>query len=158
MDRRPPTPDNMPRQHVPPIRANHSPREQAPPAYGPVGAPVRATARPPGPAQTPELPDRSSRVRIINAVLGGWLFVSAFLWPHNPASFTNTWVTGALLAFSSLFAFRTAARLACATLAIWLVLSTFVIAPRTPLTLWHNLAVGVAALITTFLPTARRRR
>jgi hypothetical protein len=148
MDRRPPTSD----------RINHSPRGQAPPPYGPVGAPVRATARPPGPARTPELPDGSSRVRIINAVLGGWLFVSAFLWPHNPPSFTNTWVVGALLAFSSLFAFRTAARLACATLAIWLVLSTFVIAPRTPLTLWHNLTVGVAALITTFLPTARRRR
>jgi hypothetical protein len=53
---------------------------------------------------------------------------------------------------------RTAARLAWATLAIWLVLSTFAIAPRTPLTVWHNRAVAVAALISMFLPTLRRTR
>jgi hypothetical protein len=158
MDRRPPSPENPPRQRVPPIRANHSPREQAPPRHAPIGATMRATARPPRPAQTPELLEGTHRVRIINAMLGGWLFVSAFLWPHSPASFTNTWVVGALLAFSSLFAFRTAARLACATLAIWLVLSTFAIAPRTPLTVWHNLAVALAALISMFLPRLRRTR
>ena len=37
---------------------------------------------------------RNARARAVNLFLGGWLCLSAFLWPHAPAQFWNTWLAG----------------------------------------------------------------
>ena len=34
--------------------------------------------------------------RMANVVLGIWLFISAFLWPHAPAQMANTEIVGVL--------------------------------------------------------------
>ena len=44
--------------------------------------------------------------RTLNIALGVWLFISAFLWPHTSAQFTNTWICGALTVAFSLIAMR----------------------------------------------------
>lgn len=39
--------------------------------------------------------------RYVNIALGAWVFLSAFVWPHADASFTNSWLMGVLIvAFS----------------------------------------------------------
>ena len=40
--------------------------------------------------------------RIVNLVLGIWLFISAFVWPHSTAQMTNTWILGVLTVISGL--------------------------------------------------------
>jgi len=44
--------------------------------------------------------------RIVNIVLGVWLFISAFLWPHTYAQMTNTWILGVLCVVFALVAMR----------------------------------------------------
>ena len=80
---------------------------------------------------------RPPALRLVNVALGAWLFTSAFLWPHTAAAFANTWMVGAMLTVADLSAYRSpsnrVAQMICGTLAVWLVLSTLVIAPRTEL-------------------------
>jgi hypothetical protein len=41
--------------------------------------------------------------KALSILLGVWLFVSVFLWPHTHVQMTNTWITGALVViFASL--------------------------------------------------------
>src|SRR5690349_1717021 len=44
--------------------------------------------------------------RWLNVLLGVWLFISAFLWPHSQAQFTNTWLMGVLAVIFALLASR----------------------------------------------------
>ena len=32
--------------------------------------------------------------RLVNALLGVWLYLAAFLWPHTPLERNNAWVSG----------------------------------------------------------------
>ena len=120
-------------------------------------APVKSTTEPPGPAPAQAI--RGSQPMdplLFNAVLGAWLFLSAFLWPHSEPSFLNTWVVGALLTVSGALAVRVPkARAFCGALALWLVVSAFFIPKLTEVTFWHNAAIGLAALILTFKPRRR---
>jgi hypothetical protein len=94
----------------------------------------------------------------IDVVLGSWLFISAFLWQHGAGSFNNTWMSGALLGVAGLFAPKSPlARSICGVVALWLVVSTLLMAGQSPLTYWNNLSVGVVVLVATFLPQARQR-
>jgi hypothetical protein len=138
-------------------RDNH-PRRVSPP-LGAFDASLREAARTPMP-ERPVLgpvPSASGGLRAVNAAIGVWLFVSAFLWPHGDAAFANTMIVGALLAAFGLFAHKPLPRLMCGSLAAWLVLSTLAILPRMDLTFWHNLAAGFAALVVTFMPPPKPR-
>lgn len=82
--------------------------------------------------------------RYANVVLGIWLFLSAFIWPHYSSSQTNTWIVGLLIAAAGLIALRnTNVRFANTALAVWLAVSTLFFWPAVVATYWNNLIVAV---------------
>src|SRR5262249_31763739 len=68
--------------------------------------------------------------RGLNIVLGIWLFISAFLWPHFEPQFTNTWLLGIICVAAAVVALRVPwFRYVNTALAIWLFISAFVMRP-----------------------------
>jgi hypothetical protein len=93
--------------------------------------------------------------RLINALLGLWLFFSAFLWPHTPVERTNAWVVGMLAVTAALVG------LSGRTLGGWLVVSAILLPRFTAATFWNHLLVGVALAFFAMvarLPDIRDRR
>ncbi len=96
--------------------------------------------------------------RITNLVLGAWLFLSTFLWPHTSAQATNSWLCGALIMVFAALSNRYAnARYANAALGVWLFISVWALATRTPATFWNNLLVGVAVFFVSLMGVMPRR-
>jgi hypothetical protein len=90
---------------------------------------------------------RSKPPRWYNAVLGGWLLVSAFLWHHGPAQFHNTWVLGIVIVVLSLLATAVPwTRYLNVLAALWLFVSTLVLPRANPGTTWHNCLIALAVL------------
>lgn len=82
-----------------------------------------------------------SQFRYANIVLGIWLFISAFLWPHGQAPFTNTWIMGIVVAVVAVMSLSVRDVRFVNTLAgIWLVISAFAL-PR----LYGSAGVGTTA-------------
>jgi hypothetical protein len=106
--------------------------------------------------------DAGLGARMVNVVLGAWLFISAFLWPHTEASFANTWVVGALTVAFALWAMKApSARYLNTALSMWLFFSTFAMVHLLQATLWNNAIVAVAIFIASLVPsrsTDRRQR
>ena len=96
----------------------------------------------------------SERWRYANVVLGAWLLASAFLWPHNPLQFRNTWSVGALSVVVAALALSVPLlRYGNALLGVWLLCTT-IWAPRIAAsTLWNNALVGVALAVFTLVPS-----
>jgi hypothetical protein len=91
---------------------------------------------------------------VIAIVLGVWLFLSAFLWPHEPAQQTNTWISGVLCALFALIALSAPrVQYLNTALAIWIFISSWAI-PASPLggTLWNNTLVAVVLFILSLIP------
>ena len=79
------------------------------------------------------------------ASIGAWLFVSAFLWPHSRFQFHNSIVCG-LLAMALALAgtcIRETASLG-AMLAMWLLLSAFLVPAIHDATFWNNFLTAIA--------------
>lgn len=76
-----------------------------------------------------DLSRRSSPMaRRANLVLGVWLFISPFLWPHSLDSRPNTRIVGLLITVCAAIAVvLPVARWANTALAVWLFLSTLTI-------------------------------
>jgi len=101
--------------------------------------------------------------RLINALLGLWLFVSAFLWPHTSAERANAWIVGMLAVTAALagLAGRKAGRLVNAALGGWLIVSALLLPRMRPATFWNNLIVGAALAffaMVSHLPELRGRQ
>jgi hypothetical protein len=95
-------------------------------------------------------------IRYVNVVLGAWLFTSAFVWPHSPEQFTNTWSMGVLTVFSAVLAMgMPAVRFVNTLVGIWLVLSSFMLPRLSATTAWHNVAVGIAIALVSLLVSRR---
>ena len=95
----------------------------------------------------------SAPPRIINAILGVWLFVSAFLWPHSQAQLTNTWICGVLCVVFSLVAMAVPqARYLNTLLAIWLFISAWALPTVSAGTIWNNVLVAIAVFILSLVP------
>ncbi len=91
--------------------------------------------------------------QIANIVLGVWLFVSAFVWPHNYAQMTNTWILGILCVVFALIALSAPpARYLNTALAVWLFISAFAFANTNAATVWNNAIVGVAIFVLSMVP------
>lgn len=91
--------------------------------------------------------------RLGNIILGAWLFLSAFLWPHTPAQMTNTWVLGALcMAFALVGLVLPAARYLNTALSLWLFASAFVLPTRSAATVWNNALVAIAIFLVSLVP------
>jgi hypothetical protein len=102
-------------------------------------------------------------IRIFNALIGIWLFASAFMWPHAHAQFVVT-VVAAILTFTlAILAMYTgAAHYLNALVGVLLFLSALMLPTLTRTTTWHNaviaIAIFVAALIDNGPESVRRER
>lgn len=103
---------------------------------------------------TPVASSRANRIaRGINLVLGSWLFVSAFLWPHGPVQRANTLTVGLLLVVFALVAMRApAARWVNTFLCVWLFVSVWMLPHRNPGTMWNDAVVAFLALEVALFP------
>lgn len=91
--------------------------------------------------------------RWLNAALGVWLFISAFVWPHTGAAQTNTWICGVLAFVFALGAIANQSiRWLNTLLAVWLFFSTLAIYHASAATLWNNLIVAAVIFIVSFVP------
>jgi hypothetical protein len=96
---------------------------------------------------------RNVGARIVNGVLGGWLFASAFLWPHSFQQFNNAWLMGTIIMMCSAVAFTAPRfRIANTAIGVWLIVSTFLLDRASTLTVWNNLLVGIGVTLVSLLP------
>ncbi len=94
--------------------------------------------------------------RIVNVILGVWLFISAFAWPHTQAELTNTWIVGALCVIFALVALAVPwVRYLNTVLAIWLFISAWALPSESVGTIWNNVLVAIAIFIVSLIPGTR---
>ncbi len=97
--------------------------------------------------------DRSQWARGASVVLGVWLFISAFVWPHSAAQQTDTWILGVLFAVCALVAMSSPqVRYANTVLAIWLFISVWALPHRNLATMWNNALVAIAVFLLSLVP------
>jgi hypothetical protein len=96
---------------------------------------------------------------VLNLLIAGWLFVSAFVLGHTEASAWNATIVAVLVAAAALFAFsmpgRPGLRWLIAVLAVWLFAATMVIPHVTMGAIINEVAVALALALGTFRPPAR---
>jgi hypothetical protein len=87
--------------------------------------------------------------RAANALIGFWMFLSTFLWPHAPAQRLTGWivgtaaVTGAMAGLMS----RTWGRYVNAALGGWLLVSGLFLPRLRPATFWNDMLVGFGLVL-----------
>jgi len=97
--------------------------------------------------------DQLGNARIVNIVLGVWLFISAFIWPHSYSQMTNTWILGVLCVLFALIAMRVPeARYLNTILAVWLFISVWALPSLSLGTQWNNALVAIAIFIVSLAP------
>jgi hypothetical protein len=107
-------------------------------------------------AQTSSL--QANPARIVNIIVGVWLFISAFIWPHTYAQMTNTWIVGALCAVFAAIALRAPqVRYANAVLAVWLFISVWALPTMNVGTSWNNVIVAIVMFIAALTPAEMTR-
>lgn len=105
-----------------------------------------------------EAPMGGSSPRLINAILGVWLFVSAFVWPHSHAQMTNMWICGVLCVVFAIASLGVPwARYLNTVLAIWLFVSAWALLPA-PIaahiaTTWNNILCAIAIFVVSLVPS-----
>src|SRR4051812_11733124 len=84
--------------------------------------------------------------RLVNGLLGVWLYLSAFLWPHTAFERTNAWVSGIVAVTAALVGLRrvNVGRYVNALVGAWLIVSALFMRKATPGTFWNHLLVGFA--------------
>ena len=91
--------------------------------------------------------------RWFNIIVGVWLFLSAFLWAHTSAQFTNSLVVGALCAAAAAIGLKAPPfRFVNVALALWLFFSTWVFPVESGGTLWNNVIASILMLIIALVP------
>jgi hypothetical protein len=92
--------------------------------------------------------------RIINLILGVWLFISAFVWVHTQAQMTNTWILGVLAVVFSLVSIYadSRARYLNTILSIWLFISVWALPRYNVGTAWNNVIVAILMFIFSLMP------
>jgi hypothetical protein len=99
-------------------------------------------------------PDAGIVARFANIVVGAWLFISAFIWPHSAPARMNTWIVGALCAIFAVAALRSPpVRWLNTVLAIWLFFSVFSIYHLSGGTFWNNLIAAIVMFIASLVPS-----
>jgi hypothetical protein len=86
--------------------------------------------------------------RLVEILLGVWMFASPVLFTHTPEQAVSFMVVGVLIVvfgLASLFVVPQA-RYVTAALGVWLVISAFVLPMSTDDTMWNCILGGLAAL------------
>lgn len=100
------------------------------------------------------LPTQDAWPRWVNFLIGIWLIVSAFVWPHSAGARANTWILGALIAIASAWAvFTPGARFLNTIFAIWLFFATLVIYHASSATVWNNVIAAVVVFVLSLIPS-----
>jgi len=90
--------------------------------------------------------------RISGVLLGLWLVVSVFMWPHTATQGANAALCGiACMALTTIGLYFDPARYICAALGAWVFLSTFLFASISRATVWNNALAGIAIFVTALL-------
>lgn len=93
--------------------------------------------------------------RLANAVLGIWLSVSTFIWPHAAAQRSDALVIGILAVAFALSAIQyPTVRYMNSVLAIWLLFSAWAGEVATDMTRWNNTLVASAMFALSLVPMA----
>jgi hypothetical protein len=93
-----------------------------------------------------------------NFLIGIWLIISAFAWPHTAGAQANTWILGALIAIGSVWAlYAPGARFLTTIFAIWLFFATLAIYHASSATLWNNLIAAVVVFVLSLIPSPPAR-
>jgi hypothetical protein len=104
--------------------------------------------------------DSGTVARVLNAILGLWLFVSVFLWPDTSAQRANIALVGLFVALTALSAWtvgqRPRLRLINACLGAWLLFSIAAFPPRNIETKINSAIVGVLVFLLALVPQRRR--
>jgi len=91
--------------------------------------------------------------RIANIILGVWLFISAFIWPHSQAQLTNTWIVGlAIIAIALIALAAPPVKYLNTALAVWLFISVWVLRGGVPGTQWNNAIVAILVFLFSLVP------
>jgi hypothetical protein len=86
--------------------------------------------------------------RIINVLIGTWLFISAFMWAHAPLEAAFTMACGGLsVVFSLATIYYRSFRYLNAGLAVLLFSSTIVLSGWRGPTTWHNAVIAIAIFV-----------
>jgi hypothetical protein len=98
--------------------------------------------------------------RLFNVVLGLWLFISTFVWPHTMPQAANAALVGLFIALTALSAWSTRPprklRFANVALALWLLVSIAAFPTRVTATKINSGVVGVLVLALALVPPTRR--
>jgi hypothetical protein len=91
--------------------------------------------------------------RIVNLLLGIWLFFSAFAWPHESRQQVVTCIFGILVAVIGFLAVRLSSgiRFANTVLAVLLFASAFVLHHAAVTTVWNNSFVAVVIFLVSLI-------
>jgi hypothetical protein len=100
--------------------------------------------------------------RVLNVLIGTWLFLSAFAWPHGLMQGMAALVCGILTMLTALVSiYYPRVRYVTAVIAVGLFVSSMSTAVRYDRTFWHNaviaIAIFVVALVDRGTPRERRR-
>jgi hypothetical protein len=99
-----------------------------------------------------------SSVRWLNVLLGAWLFISTWVWPHTQAQATNAIIVGALVVLFAIIAvWAPQVRYANTALAIWLFISAFALVTQSPATRWNHVLVAIAIFFVSLMGTQAMR-
>jgi hypothetical protein len=98
--------------------------------------------------------------RGLYALLGIWLIISAYFWPHVVGQVTNAWIVGILAIVLSAIATYSSpqARYGNTVLGVWLFLSAFIVVGTTTATMWNNVIVGVLMFLFSLVPSRSTAR
>ena len=93
-------------------------------------------------------------------MLGLWLFLSAFLWPHDHFQLVNAWVVGIAAVTAALVALGGYdwGRYLNAALGAWLIISTLLRPSTSVATSWNHLLVGFAMILFGLMSSLREAR
>lgn len=98
--------------------------------------------------------DAYASARAVNIVVGVWLFISAFIWPHSQAQMTNTWIVGLLAVVFAIAAMRAEqARYLNTILAVWLFISVWALPSLNLGTMWNNALAAIVMFFASLAPT-----
>ena len=92
--------------------------------------------------------------RWVSLVIGAWVFISAFVWPHTVGERADTWILGALIFLTSIGAmYAPGVRFLNTLFAVWLFFATLIIGHTQPGTVWSNCIAAVIVFIMSLIPS-----
>lgn len=95
--------------------------------------------------------------RLLSGLLGAWVVISAFVWPHSPAQMLNTVICGVLtMAFALVAVERPQLRFLGTAVGAWLLFNAFALGSSVLVTAWNDVFAGIAIIAATVVPSSPR--